>query len=191
MDIKCSLLILPLALCLADDFGSQPEEDEGDGKIESHIIKAEVGDLILAQEFVVEAAVSDVWKAHSTEAGWASWSAPLVEMDFRAGGTIRTHYGAGAEIGDPGTITLHIVNYVPERVLTLRAELSERWPDVMREDAGNLMTVILFESLGEKRTRVSCYGVGYRDLPAYDDLMKFFIPANEGLFRKLKEVLED
>ena len=79
---------------------------------------------------------------------------------------------------------------MPERVLTLKAELSERWPDVMKEDDGNLMNVIVFEPMGEKRTRVLSYGVGYRDLPAYEELMSFFIPANEGLFRKLKDYLE-
>ncbi len=187
MNLKCTTLSLALLLCVTTTHGSQDALDES---IQSRVIKAESGDLILAQEFVVEAAISDVWKAHVTEEGWMSWSAPLAEIDFRAGGTIRTHYGTNAKIGDPGTITLHIVNYVPERVLTLRAELSERWPDVMKEDEGNLMTVIVFDSLGEKRTRVSCYGVGYRDLPAYDKLMEFFIPANEGLFLKLKNQLE-
>lgn len=64
------------------------------------------------------------------------------------------------------------------------------WPDVMKQDDGKLMNVIVFEPLGEKRTRLLLYGVGYRDLPAYEDLMNFFIPANESLFRKLKDYLE-
>ena len=113
-----------------------------------------------------------------------------MEIDLRAGGTIRTHYGPDASVGDPGTNTLHILNYVPERLLTLQAEVEERWPEIMKEDAGNLMNVIVFEPLSENRSRILSYGVGYRDSEAYDELMEFFIPANEGLFQVLKDYLE-
>ncbi len=162
-----------------------------DPQIESRVMKTEAHELILVQEVVVEAPIAKVWGAYTTGAGWMAWASPHAEVDLRAGGTIRTHYGSDAKIGDPGTNTLHIVNYVPERVLTLRAEVSDRWPDVMKEDEGNLMNVIVFDAMGESVTRIQSYGVGYRDLPAYDDLMKFFIPANEGLFQKLKAHLED
>ena len=159
--------------------------------IQSQMLKTAAGEMILAQEIVVEASLARVWEAYTTSAGWMAWAAPRAEVDLRAGGTIRTHYGAEASIGDPGTNTLHIVNYVPEKVLTLRAEISDRWPEVMKEDAGNLMNVILFDARGETETLIRSYGVGYRDLPAYDELMDFFIPANEGLFEKLKEHLEE
>lgn len=161
-----------------------------DGVVQSSILKTEAGELVLTQEVAIKAPVARVWEAYTTSAGWTAWAAPQAELDLRAGGTIRTHYGADARIGDPGTVTLQIVNYVPERVLTLQAEISDRWPDVMKEDAGNLMNVIVFESRGEEETLVRSYGVGYRDLPAYDDLMEFFIPANEGLLLKLKTHLE-
>jgi uncharacterized protein YndB with AHSA1/START domain len=174
-----------LALVAALTGGALAEE------VRSEVVKTDTGELVLVQEILIEAPVARVWEAYATSDGWMAWAVPLAEVDLRAGGTIRTHYGADAEIGDPGTITLHIVNYVPERVLTLQAEVSDRWPDVMKEDAGNLMNVIVFEELGESETRVRSYGVGYRDLPAYDELMEFFIPANEGLLSKLKQHLED
>ena len=60
----------------------------------------------------------------------------------------------------------------------------------MKEDAGRLMTVVVFQPINDNRTHVISYGVGYRDTPVYTDLLKFFMPANEGLYRKLKEVLE-
>ena len=139
----------------------------------------------------VDAPVQEVWDAHTTEAGWTAWASPLAEIDLRVGGTIRTHYGPGAEIGDPGTNTLHIVNYVPRRVLTLRPDVSENWPELMRQDGDKLTNVILFDELGPERTRIRSYGVGYHDTPEYDELMDFFIQANEGLYRKLIEVLEN
>lgn len=188
MNLKPSVFVLFLPLWLA---GKLQTQEPGSGVIQSRIIKTDSEDLILVQEFVVEASVSDVWNAYVTEEGWTSWSAPVVEIDLRAGGTIKSHYDPEAKIGDPDTIVLHIVNYVPERVLTLRAELADHWPDVMKEDEENLMEVTIFQPLGPERTRVSSYGVGYRDSPAYEELIKFFIPANEGLYRKLKEYLEE
>ena len=158
--------------------------------VSSRLITTAAGDKVLIQDVWIDAPVAKVWEAFSTEEGWKRWSAPVAKIDLRAGGSIRTHYTPGATIGDPGTIVLHIVNYVPERLLTLRAELSERWPEVMKKDAGRLMNVIVLEPITDNRTHVISYGVGYRDTPAYTDLLKFFMPANEGLYRKLKAVLE-
>jgi hypothetical protein len=118
-----------------------------------------------------------------------AWAAPLAEVDLRARGTIRTHYGPEAKIGDPGTNILHIVNYVPERVLTLQAELSDRWPDVMKADAGNLMNFIGFDVVSDAETHIRSTVWG--TATAYDELMGFFIPANEKLLLELKERLEE
>ncbi len=180
-------LFILTVLCLAAAAAAAPN---GNQDIQSRVLRTEADELVLVQEVLVEAPVAEVWKAYTTAEGWMGWAVPLAEVDFRIGGTIRTHYGSGAKIGDPGTITLHIVNYVPERLLTLQAELSEHWPEVMQEDAEHLMNVIVFEAMGENRTRVLSYGVGYRDQPAYEKLMDFFIGANEGLFQKLKDYLE-
>lgn len=179
------------AICVVPS-GADPtvSADSRSEDVSSRLIKTAAGDQILVQDVWIDAPVSKVWEAFSTEKGWTAWSAPVAKIDLRAGGSIRTHYTPDATIGDPGTIVLHIVNYVPERLLTLRAELSDRWPEVIKEDAGRLMNVIVFERITDKRTHIISYGVGYRDTPAYTDLLNFFMPANEGLYRKLKEVLE-
>ncbi len=79
---------------------------------------------------------------------------------------------------------------MPNTLLTLRADLSENWPEVMQQDADNLSNVILFERLGPEHTRLRSYGIGYRDHAEYDTLMKFFIEANRGLYVKLIEYVE-
>lgn len=154
------------------------------------MIRTEAEDLVLVQEVLLDAPVDRVWSAYTTPEGWTAWASPVAEIDLRSGGTIRTHYDATATIGDPGTNTLRIVNYVPERLLTLQAELSEGWPEVMKEDAENLMNVIVFEPTDDDKTRILSYGVGYRDSEAYAELMEFFIRANEGLFETLKTAVE-
>ena len=149
------------------------------------------GERMLVEEVIVEAPLAKVWRAYTTGPGMQAWAAPLAEVDLRAGGTIRTNYEPEGELGGPGTNTLHIVNWVPERVLTLRAELNDNWPELMQRDAGNLMNVVLFEELGPRRTRIESYGVGYGDDPAYDGLLGFFAQANRGLYVELKRVLEE
>ena len=101
-----------------------------------------------------------------------------------------TQYGPDAEIGDPGTNTVYIVNYVPERVLTLRAEIADNWPEVMKQDGDKLTNVILFEALSPTQTRIESYGIGYGTSPEYEELLQFFVTANESLYVELKRALE-
>jgi uncharacterized protein YndB with AHSA1/START domain len=168
-----------------------PEDRAATDAIVSRIVRTAAEDLVVEQTVFVDAPIADVWAAYTTEAGWQAWAAPVVEIDLRAGGTIRTNYTRGAAIGDPGTNTLHILNLVPERVLTLQAELDQNWPEVMQQDAGRLMNLVLFEPLAPERTKITSYGLGYRDSPEYDALMGFFVPANEALYAGLKQYLED
>jgi uncharacterized protein YndB with AHSA1/START domain len=159
-------------------------------EVSSTITKTKAGETILTQDIWINAPVKDVWAAFTTGAGWIRWSAPVAEIDLKVGGTIKSHYTANAKIGDEGTITLHILNYVPERLLTIRAELQDNWPEVMKVDHEKLMNVLVFEKVNENRTHVISYGLGYGDAPIYQKLLKFFGPANEGLYKKLKAVLE-
>ena len=177
-----ALLLVPAACASAPDL--VPAE------VTSTLTPAEAGDLVLLQEVWFDAPAAEVWAAFTTDAGWTSWASPVAAIDLRAGGTIRTHYTPGAAVGDPGTNTLHIVNYVPERVLTLRAELAANWPEVMRRDHERLMNVVLFTAHGD-RTHLESYGVGYRDDADYRALLDFFVPANEGLLAALKQQLEE
>ena len=172
-----------------DDQGAKATQD-GTASISSRDVKTAAGERVLIEEILLEAPVADVWSAYTTNEGWTAWASPVAEVDLRNGGTIRTHYDKDAQIGSPGTNTLHIVNYVPERLLTLRADLQDNWPEVMKQDAGHLMNVIVFEPIDKTRTRIRSYGCGYGTSPAYEELLKFFIPANAGLYRKLKEHVE-
>jgi uncharacterized protein YndB with AHSA1/START domain len=155
---------------------------------ESRVSRTDANELILIQEVSFAAPVEDVWRAYTTAEGWTAWASPKAEIDLRVGGTIRTAYQG--EIGGSNTNTLHIVNYVPERLLTLRAELSTSWPEIMQEDAERLSNVILFDETADGVTHIQSYGIGYTDAPEYEQLMGFFIKANEGLYQNLKVYLE-
>ena len=188
-----SRVLRPLTLLFVLAVGSKPataQPPAADTRIDSSIEHTASGQRILLHRFEVAAPVERVWKAYTTAEGWRSWAAPLAEVDLRVGGSILTHYDPAATIGDPGTNRLEIVNFVPERLLTLQADLSENWPEVLKEDAEGLYNVILFESRGEGTTAVESYGLGYRDRPEYDDLLGFFRSANERLLEGLVQILE-
>lgn len=154
----------------------------------SQVLRTDANELILIQEVSFVAPIEDVWRAYTTADGWTAWASPKAEIDLRVGGTIRTAYEG--EIGGSNTNTLHIVNYVPEKLLTLRAELSSNWPAIMQEDAERLSNVILFDETRDGVTRIKSYGIGYTDAPEYSELMGFFIQANEGLYKNLRAYLE-
>ena len=154
----------------------------------SQIARTDANELILIQEVSFAAPVEDVWRAYTTAEGWTAWASPKAEIDLRVGGTIRTAYQG--EIGGSNTNTLHIVNYVPERLLTLRAEVSSNWPEIMQVDAEKLSNVVLFDEVGDGVTRIQSFGIGYTDAPEIQEMMGFFIEANESSYRNLRAYLE-
>ena len=155
----------------------------------SHVLKPNSVERILVQELVLDAPLKVVWEAYTTEEGWKAWAVPMIKMDFRTGGKILTAYEG--ELGGEGTITLDILHYVPNVLIALKPDYSKNWPEVMDQGGDNLASVTLFDAITPNRTRLRTYGVGYRDSPEYDNLMKFFIQGNEWLFSKLKAYVEE
>lgn len=188
----CALFLAPLIAVTVSAFqdpatvAAEPDLPAIQHRIETNA----AGERTLIEEVRIHAPIAAVWAAYTTDAGMQAWAAPVVHVDLRAGGTIQTNYNPEAKIGDPGTNTLHIVNWVPERVLTLRADLSDNWPEVMKKDADRLMNIVLFTALEPDVTRIESFGVGYGKDPDYDQLLEFFARANAGLYATLIETLE-
>ena len=159
-------------------------------KIHVKIIKTPTGERILMQTVLLDVPVKKVWDAHTTAEGLKGWAVATAKADFRVGGTIKAHHDEKSKIGDPGTVTMHVLNYVPERLLTIQADPAENWPEIMKEDAKHLMNVLNFEALEGGKTRLISYGLGYRDDPKYDKILEFFKAANTDLYEKLIKYLE-
>lgn len=158
--------------------------------VTTEIRKTDAGERILVQTLRAKATRDAAWTAYTTASGWTSWAVTQAEIDLRIGGKIRTRYDTTGKVGDPGTISLTVVNYVPKELLTLQADALPNWPEVLREDAAHLYNVIVFRELDGGIVEVVSYGTGYRDDARYDQILGFFAKANEGLLRKLQAVLE-
>ena len=186
--LVCGILILG-ALSLA--VGKSPADEKSSPKIESRVIETEADEIILSQTAVFQAPVAKVWDAYTTSEGYTAWAAPAAEIDLRIGGTIQFHYGRGGKVGDPGTQQLFIRAVVPHELLTLQAEVSPGWPEVLKKDGERLHNVILFEALADDRTRVRSYGIGYRKTEELQNMLKYFEAANERLLGLLGKYVEE
>lgn len=177
------LLILCTPVMLSAQSGAEK-------RVTSVVDSSDVDNVVLEQSFEVNVPVDSVWNAFTTKKGWESWAAAEAEIDFKINGGIRTIYDKKAELGDETTTTLHIINYVPQKMLTLQAEITKNFPEFMKEDEKDFFNSILFEEISATKTRVISYGIGYKLNDKYRSLMKFFIEGNEQFYLFLINYLE-
>ena len=163
---------------------------DGTNRVNSVVDSSDSNNMVLIQSFEVNVSLDSVWNAYTTEEGWENWAAAKAEIDFKLDGQIKTIYNKQGKIGDESTITLHIINYVPKKMLTLQAELSSNFPKFILEDEKNLYNMILFDELNPQKTLVTSYGIGYRHNDKYLSLMDFFIKGNEQSSLNLIKYLE-
>jgi len=169
---------------------AQNNNDETKNRVTSIVDSTYTNELVLIQKFDIRVPIDSVWNAYTTKKGWESAFVPLAEVDFKINGTIKTSYNKEAIIGDSTTIVLHVLNYVPKKLITLQAELSSHFPDFMKADEKDLYNLIYFEAIEPSLTRVTSYGIGYKNNEKYISLLKFFIAGNEMSYLNLISYLE-
>jgi uncharacterized protein YndB with AHSA1/START domain len=137
----------------------------------------------------LEAGIDEVWDAFTTNEGLRMWMAPLVEIDLAVGGTIRSSYDPGGNLGDDGTITNTILAYDSKRMLALKAT---GYPDgfPFAEAARETWSVFYFDAVSSSKTAVTIVGLGYTDSEESIKLRAFFEPANAELLRRLGVALK-
>ena len=185
-----NILIIFFSIFLTSfTFGQEKDELE-QKRVISKIDSTYNKELVLIQEFTVNVSIDSVWNAYTTKKGWESWAVSLAEIDFKINGLIQTNYNKDGEIGDDTTITLHILNYVPRRMITLQAELTKNFPEFMKADEKDLYNVILLEELDDSKTKVTSFGIGYKNNEKYKSLMQFFVKGNTQSYLNLISYLE-
>lgn len=180
---------LAAALLLPAVAIAQESEPEGGEELSETSDQA-----ILKHEVVLEVGLAEAWDYFTDSRKLAQWMAPVVEVELRPGGTIRSNYDSCAAVGDEGTITLDIVNYVPQRILTLQSELESArgasWMnDTIYAERDNLYNVIEFQAEGENRTRIISWGLGYGATSDWDAMIKFFEIGNDWSYKQLHKAI--
>lgn len=178
--------IIPFFLLLFISFNLSGQ----DSRVKSKVDSTHNNELVLIQEFNVNVPIEKAWDVYATEQGWESAFVAQAELDFKVNGSIKTSYDKNATIGDSSTIVLHIINYVPRKIITLQAEITSNFPEFMKADEKDLFNIVHFEELGPSSTKVTSYGIGYKNNPKYLSLMKFFIEGNELSYNNMILYLE-
>jgi uncharacterized protein YndB with AHSA1/START domain len=127
---------------------------------------------------VVDAPVSDVWKAFTTTEGIKSWMVAEGDIDLRIGGKMRTAYAAGTDLGGPNAIENTIIAYDPERMLTIQ---NTKAPEIFpfKKAISQVWTVIYFEPVGKEKTKVTVRMLGYRAEDEFVQMRRFFMDGNQ------------
>ncbi|MBL8264801.1 SRPBCC family protein [Steroidobacter sp.] len=128
-------------------------------------------------EGFINAATPEVWRIFTTAEGYKQTGVAQAEVDFKIGGTIRTHYDPKGRLGDAKTIVNEILAYEPERMLAIRIKQAPAdfpYPDAI---AGT-WTVVYLTPAGDNMTQVRFVGLGYDDRPQSQAMRKFFSEGN-------------
>ena len=186
-----------IAVILGGPVLGQERVDAGTDRPETIIsqrIELPNGELILKQTVLVDASLEDTWR-YFTESEYISrWMAPVAAAEIAPGGRIQTHYDACASIGEAGTISLDIVNFVPQRLITLQSNLETSrdasWmSDAIYERRNDLYNIIEFAPASEDQTRITSWGLGYRQEPEWDAMLGFFVAGNEWTYSNLQRAV--
>ena len=140
----------------------------------------------LVHEGIIHASVDEVWAAFTTKKGMESWMVPHAEIDLRIDGKMRTNYHADGAIGDPNTIENTILSFDPKRMFSIRAtKPPANFP--FKSAIKGTWSVMYFDVLGPKRTRLRIIGLGYGTDEEATKMRAFFEMGNAWTIRKLQE----
>ncbi len=140
----------------------------------------------LVHEAEILASVQEVWNVFSTAEGFRKLGPALAEMDFRPGGTIRSHYHAQGVLGDDGTIEQTILAFEPERMVAFRISKPPRefpFPNAWK----NVWSVATMEGLAGGSTRLRLAMMGYAADEESQRMRAFFDQGNAWVLEHLKK----
>lgn len=135
---------------------------------------ARAGDRILRAELTLEAPVSDVWKAWTTEEGIRSFFAPGCHIEPRVDGAYEIYFNPAAEPGQRGGEGLRILAFEPERRLAFTWNAPPSNPYVR---AQRTMVVVEMAAADPKRTQLRFTHLGWGDGPEWDAAYAYFDTA--------------
>ena len=127
---------------------------------------------------VVNAPVSEVWKALTTKEGIESWMVAKTEFELRVGATWKTSYSKDSTLDDDTAIHQTILAYDPGRMLSFR---TVKYPKgfAFPNAIAKAWTVIYLEPVGERQTRFTGRMLGFTDDEESQKMRAFFERGNQ------------
>lgn len=150
------------------------------GPVKNTSYLAPDGSRVLRHEVVVRADVAAAWQAFTTAEGWRNWAAPYATRSTAQLSTdteFETSYNAKPVPGADTNIRQRVLAYVPERMFAFRTIQSPKGFPHPKEII-HVFSVVEFEPLAKKRTRVKLSMIGFGTGAGFDGLYKFFESGN-------------
>jgi uncharacterized protein YndB with AHSA1/START domain len=107
---------------------------------------------------IVEASLSDVWDAWTTNAGVQTFFAPESDIDLRIGGQYELYFDLDAPPGDRGSEGMKVQSYIPERMLAFDWNQPASIPDLR-----NIKTwvVVEFREMDDELSEITLTHLGF------------------------------
>ncbi len=145
----------------------------------------EKGEKIQRLVIVLDTTQQAAWKSFTDPDQIKTWMVPVVRLDFRIGGKLQTNYNKNAKIGDEGTITQDLLNYMPLKMINFNINLTKAFPEKCRREDGPLQYIVKFDSLSYNRTRLTFSMFGWGKGKEWDAVYEKFLKGNIWTFKNL------
>jgi uncharacterized protein YndB with AHSA1/START domain len=143
------------------------------------------GEKVLRLEVILPVDRQAAWTYFSTNDKLKQWIAPVVHIELKTGGFLRTNYDTKKTLSDPSSIQLGVINYLEKELLTLKVKLNGTFPAKAQETDQNLQELIQFVDEGNGHTRVISSMVGWGQGPEWDKTYQFFERGNTWTYEQL------
>lgn len=139
-----------------------------------------------ALQFSIEVPTNrtEVWKLFTTDKGLEKWIAPVVKVNMKIGGWIKTNYDKTKTTDDSTAIQLDIINYLENEMLTLKVNLNDNFPLEAKNDDKNLQEIIQLIDIGNGKTKIVSTMVGWGQGSHWDKSYSFFEKGNEWTYKE-------
>ncbi|MGN6163199.1 MAG: SRPBCC domain-containing protein [Flavisolibacter sp.] len=143
------------------------------------------GEKVLQLSIVVPAEKAQVWKLFTTEEGLKKWIAPVVKLNMKTGGFIRTNYDKTKTADDSSSIQLGIINYIENELITLKVNLNNNFAADVKADDKNLQEILRFVDMGNGKTKIISTMVGWGNTDNWNKTYAFFEKGNDWTFKEM------
>jgi uncharacterized protein YndB with AHSA1/START domain len=138
---------------------------------------------LIRKEIMVNASVSEVWKAWTTAEGAVTFFAPKANIELVIGGSYELLFDLDASAGYRGGEGLKILSFLPEEMLSFDWNAPPQYPAVREQ---RTWVVVQFIPFGKNRVMVRLTHLGWREGEDWDKVFQYFKRAWDIVLARLQ-----
>ncbi|MCF6133383.1 SRPBCC domain-containing protein [Flavobacterium wongokense] len=152
--------------------------------------KNQAGERVLRFEMVIPLDIKNAWRLFSEDNQLQKWIAPVSHIELRTGGSIVTNYDSSKKLTDATSITMPIINFIENEMITLKVNLNGKFSKNTRDTDRNLQEIIQLRKIDDKHTKIISSMVGFGDGEDWDKTYSFFTKGNEWTYNELIRIFK-